>query len=138
MFVLTPEQARHFYDRSDDEPTPGPTPTPGPRPIDPRQELYELLGLVPKAVEGTDTPTVAESEVDNLISIATAFYDPVFDAFYMIDTIAGGIYGTTARADIVHELTHALQYQTVDINAIAAARGGNFDAFTAFRRHHGR
>ena len=132
MFLLTREQAREFYD-SDDDDLPGPTPTPGPRPLDPRQELYELLGLVPEVVEGTDTPTVEDEELDNLISIITGFYAQFYDAFYMIETINGGIYGLLARGTIVHELTHALQYQNVDVNRIAGERGGNFDATTALR-----
>jgi hypothetical protein len=132
MFLLTREQARAFYDSDDDEAMPDrPTPTPGPRPLDPRQELYELLGLVPEVVEGTDTPTADEQALDNLISIITGFYDPSYRAFYMIDTINGGIYGSLARSTIVHELTHALQYQNADLNRIAGERGGNFDARTA-------
>lgn len=130
MFLLTRDQARDFYDTNDDEPV-GPTPTPGPRRLDTRQELYELLGLVPEAVEGTDTSTVEDEELDNLISIITGFYDPAYDAFYMIDTINGGIYGLLAQSTIVHELTHALQYDEVDLNRIAGERGGSFDATTA-------
>ncbi len=133
MFILTRDQARNFYSARGGGASVAVTPTPGPPPIDARQALYELLGLVPKAVQGSNTPTVQQSEQDNLISIAAAFYDPVYNAYYMIDSVAGGIYGATAKADIVHELTHALQYQTVDINAIAAQRAGNFDAFTALR-----
>jgi hypothetical protein len=133
MFLLTRDQARNFYSDRNGGPPANVTPTPGPPPIDARQELYELLGLVPKTVQGSTTPTVQESEVDNLISIAAAFYDPVFDAYYMIDSVAGGPYGATAKADIVHELTHALQYQTVDIDSIANQRAGDFDAFTALR-----
>ena len=133
MFLLTRDQARDFYDRDEEEdgPPDRPTATPGPRPLDPRQELYELLGLVPEVVEGTDTPTADEQALDNLISIITGFYDPSYRAFYMIETISGGIYGTLARSTIVHELTHALQYQSVDLNRLASERGGNFDARTA-------
>ena len=131
MFLLTRDQARDFYDRGDDDDAPGPTPAPGPRPLDPRQELYELLGLVPEVIEGTGAPTVQEQELDNLISIITGFYDSVYDAFYMIETINGGIYGTLARGTIVHELTHALQYQSIDLNRLAGERGANFDATTA-------
>ena len=133
MFLLTREQARDFYASDEEEPTTpaGPTPTPGPRPLDPRQELYELLGLVPEVVEGTDTPTVEDEELDNLISIITGFYTPAYNAFYMIETINGGIYGQLARGTIVHELTHALQYQTADLNRIAGERNGNLDATTA-------
>jgi hypothetical protein len=135
MFLLTRDQARDFYTPADDEqpdpPSPGPSPTPEPPPLDTRQELYELLGLVPEAVDSSDTPTVQEQEIDNLISIITGFYAPQFDAFYMIETINGGIYGLLARATIVHELTHALQYQTVEVNRIARERARNFDATTA-------
>jgi hypothetical protein len=130
MFLLTREQARKFYGGDQDEPT-RPTPTPGPRPLDARQELYELLGLVPEVVEGSDTPTANEQALDDLISIITGFYDPAYRAFYMIETINGGIYGPLARSTIVHELTHALQYQAVDLNRIAGERGSGFDERTA-------
>lgn len=130
MFLLSREQARLFYGGRDTS-APEPTATPGPRPLDARQELYELLGLVPEAEEGADTPTADEEALENLISIITGFYAPAYDAFYMIETINGGIYGNLARSTIVHELTHALQYQSVDINAIAGERGDNFDAMTA-------
>jgi hypothetical protein len=128
MFLLTRDQARDFYDSGDEAPPGAP---PGPPPLDPRQELYELLGLVPEVMSSGETPTVEDQEVDNLISIITGFYAPQFDAFYMIETINGGIYGLLARATIVHELTHALQYQSVEVNRIAGERAGNFDATTA-------
>jgi hypothetical protein len=86
---------------------------------------------VPEAVPGTDTPTVEDEELDNLISIITGFYAPAYNAFYMIETINGGIDGLLARGTIVHELTHALQYQSVDVNRIAGERANNFDATTA-------
>ena len=82
-------------------------------------------------MRGSDTPTVQEEELDNLISIITGFYAPAYNAFYMIETINGGIDGLLARGTIVHELTHALQYEAADINRIAGERGGNFDATTA-------
>ena len=136
MFLLTRDQARAFY--SNGQPTPTPTPegatpaptaTPAPRPLDPHQALYELLGLVPPQQETGQT--VQQQQTSNLISIITGFYSPLYNAFYMIDTINGGIYGPLATSTIVHELTHALQYQETDINAIAQKRAGDFDATTA-------
>ncbi len=136
MFLLTRDQARAFY--SNGQPTPTPTPegatpaptaTPAPRPIDPHQALYELLGLVPPQQQTGQT--VQQQQTDNLISIITGFYSPVYNAFYMIETINGGIDGPLATSTIVHELTHALQYQETDINAIAQKRAGDFDATTA-------
>ena len=138
MFLLTREQARRFYEPAEPEDTPtataaAPTATPGPPPapsLDARQEVYELLGLVPKR-ETVQAPTVQEQQVDNLISIITGFYDPGYRAFYMIETINGGVFGPLARSTIVHELVHALQYQQADIQAIGNQRAGNSDAFTA-------
>jgi hypothetical protein len=74
---------------------------------------------------------VQEQAVDNLISIITGFYDPEFKAFYMIDTINGGVFGPLARSTIVHEFTHALQYQQADLQKIAGERAANADATTA-------
>jgi hypothetical protein len=135
MFLLTRDQARKFYSNQG-EPSPTPetqaTPVlPSPPPLDPRQEVYELLGLVPKREPQSQQPSVQEQAVDNLISIITGFYDPEFKAFYMIDTINGGVSGPLARSTIVHEFTHALQYQQADLQKIAAERAANADATTA-------
>jgi hypothetical protein len=138
MFLLTREQARKFYSTPEPEESPTPAPaeptaTPGPPPeptLDAKQEVYELLGLVPKR-QTIEAPTVQEQQVDNLISIITGFYDSGFKAFYMIDSINGGVFGPLARSTIVHELVHALQYQQADIQAIGNRRAGNADAFTA-------
>ena len=72
-----------------------------------------------------------EQQVENLISIITGFYDDGYKAFYMIESINGGVFGPLARTTIVHELVHALQYQQADIQAIANRRGANNDAMTA-------
>ena len=138
MFLLSRDQARKFYSTPEpaETPTPAPaapTPTPGPPPppaLDARQETYELLGLVPKR-ENVEAPTVQEQQVENLISIITGFYDDGYKAFYMIETINGGVFGPLARSTIVHELVHALQYQQADIQAIGNRRGANSDAMTA-------
>jgi hypothetical protein len=137
MFLLTRDQARAFYSNGESTPTatpegatPQPTATPsGPDPIDAHQALYELLGLVPPKEQTGQT--VQQQQTNNLISIITGFYSPPYHAFYMIETINGGIYGPLAKSTIVHELTHALQYQEVDVNKIAAQRAGSFDATTA-------
>jgi hypothetical protein len=128
MFLLTREQARAYYARDATETVPPPASTAAPR-IDPKQEVYELLGLVPsRAQTGRE---VGDDQLDHLISIITGFYSPPFNAFYMIETINGGIFGSLARSTITHELVHALQFQYHDINAEASARAGSWDATTA-------
>jgi hypothetical protein len=137
MFLLSREQARAFYARPAPAPADAsaslPTATPGPprpRPIDVKQEVYELLGLVPEQ-RATEQPSLQQSQTDNLISLITGFYSPEHDAFYMLDSLSGGIYGTLAKSTIVHELTHALQYQYVDIDRVSGERANDWDATTA-------
>lgn len=121
MFLLSPDQARAFYstDRSGDS---GPSGAPG---LDVKQEIYDLLGLAPKQKE------IREAELDNLISLLTGFFSPELGALYLIDTINGGTDGPLALSTIVHELTHALQFQYYDIRSIAALRANDWDATTA-------
>jgi hypothetical protein len=143
MFLLTREQARAFYSAtgglSGDAPSGQPTPAAGgsgsnagnaPLRIDPHQEVYELLGLIPErqASPGSgqaQPPSLQQSQVDNLISLITGFYSPEFNALYLVDSAQG------SRSTIVHELTHALQYQYADIARAERQRANDWDATTA-------
>jgi len=137
MFTLSRDQARAYYSSSggvtSSEPEPAPSATP--RRIDVKQEVYELLGLVPEAKPpsggGQGQPSLQESQIDNLIALITGFYSPELNALYLLETINGGINGSLARSTIVHELTHALQYQYADLDAVAVKRASDWDATTA-------
>ncbi len=129
MFLLTRPQVRSFYE----QPTPGPTGTPPPPSvpaIDLKQETYVLLGLIPPP-ENTGGRELDDLQLDNLIPLITGFYDHEFNAFYLVEGLNGGLYGGLARSTIVHELTHALQYQYRDIDAISRQRANDWDGTMA-------
>lgn len=135
MFLLTREQARDFYSTTgvgssgsgsgSDQGSGTPA---GPR-IDVQQEVYELLALIPERKPAPPSqaqpPSLLESQVDNLISLITGFYSPDHNALYVVDT------ATSSRSTIVHELTHALQYQYADLNKLQEQRADDWDATTA-------
>jgi hypothetical protein len=129
MFVLTRDQARAYYSPSDDPTDSAPTST-TPPPFDLKQETYVLLGMIPPP-EQAGGRDLQDQQVDNLIDLLTGFYSNDFQAFYLVESISGGIYGSLARSTIVHELTHALQYQYLDIDKVARERSGDWDATTA-------
>ena len=89
-----------------------------------------LLGLIPPPEQAGGRDLDAQ-QLDNLIPLITGFYSHEFNAFYLVDTIPGGISGGSARSTIVHELTHALQYQYVSVDAIAQQRVNDWDGTTA-------
>lgn len=130
MFLLTRDQARAYYsggEEPSDSTPPDQTPPP---PFDLRQETYVLLDLIPPP-EAAGGRNLEEQQIDNLIDLITGFYSNDFMAFYLVESINGGIYGGLARSTIVHELTHALQYQYRDIDGLARERSGDWDATTA-------
>ena len=132
MFLLTRDQVRAIYAQ---EGTPGsdPSATPdpaSPSPADLKQETYVLLGLIPPPEEAGGRDLAAQ-QLDDLIPLITGFYSSEFNAFYLVSGLSGGIYGGLARSTIVHELTHALQYQYQDIDAIARQRANDWDGMTA-------
>ena len=140
MFLLTREQARRFYGggRPPDSSDSGAASPPRPRPLDPKNEIYQLLGLIPVPTPREDAPASRPDSVDtlaldNLISQITGFYSADLDAFYMLAEITGGVTGPSAIATMAHEFTHALQDQHYDLNAIAAKKVGDWDAFRAFQ-----
>ncbi len=137
MFLLSRDQARAYYGGEDNAGAAigGAAPL---RPLDPQDELYRLLGLVPAREERSDgQPSqdrdLRQQSVDNLVAQITGFYSPDLEAFYMLETIIGGVSGGSARATMAHEFTHALQDQYHDLNALAAARADDWDAFRALQ-----
>jgi hypothetical protein len=120
MFLLTRAQARAYYGGA--EPTPG---EPQPEPLDAKQELYQLLGLIQPRAD------LEQQSLDNLISLITGFYSPELDALYVLEEIRGGLEGIGAQLTIVHELVHALQDQHYDIVFLDAERSDDWDAKTA-------
>ncbi|MGE3986282.1 MAG: hypothetical protein AB7G38_19100 [Dehalococcoidia bacterium] len=133
MFILTREQARAFYTStggvtgSSGESSPGGNTGP---PLNIQQEVYDVLGLIPERKPPQSSgqaapPTLQESQVDNLISLITGFYSPELNALYLVESATG------SRSTIVHELTHALQYQYADIPKIERQRANDWDATTA-------
>jgi hypothetical protein len=137
MYVLTREQARAYYlgeePTADDEaPTDSTEPEEAaPAPFNLKQATYVLLGMIPSPEQDPAGRDLQEQQIDNLIDLLTGFYDNDFMAFYLVDSISGGIYGSLARSTIVHELTHALQYQYRDIDGLVTERAGNWDATNA-------
>jgi hypothetical protein len=127
MFLLSRDQARAYYSGSNNNGSGGPSPQPR---LDPKNELYRLLGLIPER----EQRNVEQASVDNLISLITGFYAEQFKAFYMLDEITGGTSGPSARATIAHEFVHALQDQYYDLTEVGALRAEDWDAFRAFQQ----
>jgi hypothetical protein len=131
MFLLTREQARAFYEGEPD-PSGGETPSdaakpeeePPPRPFNLRQETYVLLGLVPPPEPSTGTGDLQDRQLDNLLSQITGFYSNEFGALYLVENSGSCV---QLESTIVHELTHALQYQYRDIDALVRDRAGDWD-----------
>jgi hypothetical protein len=128
MFLLSRAQARAYY--SGGRPDNGAGQPAEPPRLDPKNEVYRLLGLVAER----EQRNVEQASVDNLISLITGFYAPEFKAFYMLDEITGGIRGSSARATIAHEYVHALQDQYHDLNALSTARESDWDAYRVLQQ----
>jgi hypothetical protein len=129
MFLLSREQARAYYGASEGTDGTRPSREGEPR-LDPRNELYKLLGLIPDRPE-TD---VARQSTDNLIGQITGFYAPELKAFYMLNEIIGGVNGGSATATMAHEFAHALQDQRHDLNRLTAERADDWDATRALQQ----
>jgi hypothetical protein len=138
MFLMSRDQARAFYlpddqSASDEEPPGSSQPEPPEKPFNLRQETYVLLGLIPPPQPspddgGGEPPDLQEQEIDNLISQITGFYSNEFGALYLVDNSGNCV---QQESTIVHELTHALQYQYRDIDALIRERSGDWDGTRA-------
>jgi hypothetical protein len=138
MFLLTREQARAFYAGDGDEATSDNGDTPSDAadpeegtpqgPFNLRQETYVLLGLVPPPQPPSEsspgTGTLQEQQIENLISQITGFYSNEFGALYLVENSGSCV---QIESTIVHELTHALQYQYRDVDGLVRERTGNWD-----------
>ncbi len=124
MFILTREEARAYYSGDNGS-------TASPSRFDLKQETYVLLGMIPAPEQDPAGRGLEEQQLDNLIDLITGFYSHDFMALYLVDSINGGIYGGLALSTIVHELTHALQFQYRDIDGLMRERAGDWDATTA-------
>jgi hypothetical protein len=131
MFLLTREQARAYYLGDEDataaEPASDSTDPrePGSPPFDLKEATYVLLGLIPPPEPSTGAGGLQEQQIDNLISQITGFYSNEFGALYLVENSGSCVQQSST---IVHELTHALQYQYLDIDGLARERAGNWDA----------
>ena len=125
MFLLSRTAARAYYGSA-----PAPDGSPKERPLDVKQELYELLGLVPPPAVDQARPALGQQSLDYLISQITGFYSEDLDAFYLLDDL-GGIASVQSRQTVVHELVHALQDQYYDFGATARARADDWDGYRA-------
>jgi hypothetical protein len=90
-----------------------------------QQDVYRLLGMIPQ------TTDLKEAFLTLLGAGILGFYDPERRAFFLLDDI-GGTDSLLSRLTIVHEFTHALQDQYIDIAAVDKARKHQWDANTAF------
>ncbi|HEU0075054.1 MAG TPA: hypothetical protein VFS30_13710 [Dehalococcoidia bacterium] len=131
LFVLTREQARAFYEGEAD-PSGDEAPSDAvdadeeapPRPFNLRQETYVLLGLVPPPEPSTGAGDVQDQQLDNLLSQITGFYSNELGALYLVENSGSCV---QLESTIVHELTHALQYQYRDIDGLIRDRAGDWD-----------
>jgi len=76
------------------------------------QAVYANLGLLPAGFD------LLSSFLDLLEEQALGYYDPGSDTFYLVDTAAGS---ETASMLMAHELTHALDDQHFDLEALLAS-----------------
>ena len=96
-----------------------------------RTELEQKVYQLPRAIPtGTD---INETFLKLLGTGILGFYVPDTKAFYLLDDL-GGLDSPVAHTTVVHELTHALQDQYFDINAIEQTRldANDWDGVTAF------
>jgi len=144
MFLLTREQARAYYfgdateepAKGDEEPADGDASDEAPEPPQPpfslREATYVLLGLIPPPQPPTEsspgTGTLQEQQIDNLISQITGFYSNEFAALYLVENSGACV---QIESTIVHELTHALQYQYRDVDGLVRERGADWDGTRA-------
>ena len=88
------------------------------------QEVYRLLGLIP------DDADLIDLQIALLRGLVLGFYDPDVKALFVLQDL--GLTSTVTRLTLVHELTHALQDQHYDLNAVDLRLRGDWDASMAF------
>jgi len=88
------------------------------------EEVYGLLGLIPEDAD------LLQLEIDLLQALVLGFYDPDVKAFFVLEDL--GATSAASRSTAAHELTHALQDQYYDLNAISARLEKDWDATAAF------
>ena len=86
------------------------------------QAVYANLGLLPAGFD------LLSSFLDLLEEQALGYYDPGSDTLYLVDSAAGA---ETASMLIAHELTHALDDQHFDLEALLASRMADDDKTAA-------
>ncbi len=83
----------------------------------------KLLGIVPP---GLDLHAIEMEVVESQIG---GFYDPKSDTFFLMDAMKGAV----ARVILAHELTHALDDQLYDLDAVLKTANDETDAEFAIR-----
>ncbi|MBL8861376.1 MAG: hypothetical protein JNK02_05130 [Planctomycetes bacterium] len=85
--------------------------------------VAKLLGLVPPAAD------LRALELEIVEGQVGGFYDPAADAFFLMDAMTGG----GVQIILAHELTHALDDQHYELDALLAAANEDTDAELAIR-----
>lgn len=83
----------------------------------------KLLGIV---APGVDLHAIEMEVVESQIG---GFYDPKSDTFFLMDAMKGAV----ARVILAHELTHALDDQLYDLDAVIKTANDDTDAELAIR-----
>jgi hypothetical protein len=86
------------------------------------QRVYEQLGLLPAGYD------LRGSLLDVLEEQALGYYDPGSDVFTLVE---GALSSALAPVLVVHELTHALDDQHFDLEALLASAGDDDDRAAA-------
>jgi len=88
------------------------------------QEVYRLLGLIP------DDADLVHLQITLLRGLVLGFYDPDVKTLFVLQDL--GLNSTVTRLTLVHELTHALQDQHYDLNAVDLRLRDDWDASMAY------
>ncbi len=88
------------------------------------QEVYRLLGLIPEDGD------ILQLQVALLKALVLGFYDPDVKTLFVIEDL--GATSAVSRSTVAHELTHALQDQYYDINAVEKRVQNDWDAESAY------
>lgn len=88
------------------------------------EEVYKALGLIP------DDADLIKLQITLLRGAVLGFYDPDVKALFILQDL--GLTSVVTRTTIVHEITHALQDQYYDLDAIELRIRDNWDAYMAY------